>query len=346
MASLTRLAFGSVQMDSSTKQYQSSFIGEGQLTNLPAKASDYLLSQTSEIENRSEAFGRALPGWWSPNAPAEISALLPGSGVPFATSVQAALKHLASVTPNTASPGLYVFAQTDIPSLSIIKLDLSDQEIFRFASQAGTSGVIDYQELQDVLPSKGDLRKAALIPDPDAGADLRILDDQANEGAASYWLNFLGAVAAQPAPKVLKEVVKATVMSLESTISKQTLDAAVGQALKEVGQSTVAVSPQALVERIRDQTDSPMAPSALWEQVQQRSTIPLPPQVVIRPRTVEHVEKVLVFLVAGERITLRGPASALSGRVTWNATATGVDIIIQADGNPEERLETRKGRQA
>jgi hypothetical protein len=341
-AHLTHIALGAVRKNQQN-QYESAFMGVADIAALPQATAAYLNTHIADVSGRTDAVGTALPGWWHPAEPDEIRALRPNGNGDFSTSVSNALTRLAAIKPGTASPGLYVFIRTSSPSVVILKLDLTEQEIYRLAAQAAAEGVIEYQQLHDVLPPEGGLRKAALIPNPDGASDLRIVDDEANQGSATYWLSFLGCRSMPSAPRVLKATVEAVSAVLIPESSRLTVERAIAQTFSESEEAVATLTPQDFLTRVAETAQIAIEPEVLWQRVSEAAGPSLPVQSFMPVHTVERAIRLYEFRVGGQKVTIRGPLAALSGRVEWQPTATGYTITIQADDEPQPKLETRRG---
>lgn len=344
--SLQDLAFGELRKEASGERYGTRLIGVADTDAMPAEARRFLEAHLTDVMERSEEYGQCQPGWWvDQRPPAEIAELLPEGQQDFAIAVTNALDRLRTATPGTASPGLLAFVRfvDEQPFLAILKLDMSDRDLYQFASQAQAEGVIQYQQLLDVLPtSTSGLRKVALIPNPAGGAsDLRVIDNEASEGTATYWLQFLGARVVPPAPKVVKALLAITRTVMSERAGQDEVQRGIARAVEEIG-STEPTTPRRVVEHAAEEAG--VEPDQVWEEVAARAGHLLPEQAVISSRSLERVVTEIQFHAGGQLVTVRGPAEALEGRFGWVPAVTGFQLTIATDDVPQVTTRSKPGR--
>lgn len=344
--SFQSLAFADLRRRGDVNQYQARLIGVANTMAMPSEARTYLADHLGDLLSRSEEYGEAQPGWWvDAKPPPQIADLLPQARPGFNLSIPPALDRLSTSTPGTASPGLIALVQfkDTLPHLAILKLDIDEQDLYRFESGGGAERVISYERLKDVLPKIGELKKAALIPNPvNSQADLRVVDDEASEGTATYWLNFLGARVVPPAPRALRRTIDATTTVLAETHGRQDVHAALGRTLDALAKSKKQTTVRQLVRSVA--TNVGAQPGPVWNAVSARLGERVGADAPISPVTLERVETEITFHAGGQQVKVRGPAEALEGRFEWEPTQGGYLLRIRSDDEPKVRAVLRSGR--
>ena len=344
--SIVSLAFADLRRRGDANQYEARLIGVADTTAMPAEARSYLGDHLADLGSRSEEYGEAQPGWWvDGKPPAQIASLAPPASPAFGSSAPPALDRLSAATPGTASPGLIALVRYKDPTayLAILKLDIDEQDLYRFQSTGKAERVISYERLKDVLPKIGDLKKAALVPNPvNTQADLRVVDDEASGGTATYWLNFLGARVVQPAPGAVKKTSDVTRAVLSETHDHPAVHTALGRALDALAKSKKQTTPRDLVRAVA--TNIGTQPGPVWNAVSSRLGERVGADAPISPVTLERVETEISFHAGGQQVKVKGPAEALEGRFQWEAAQGGYVLRIRSDDEPRVRTILRSGR--
>jgi hypothetical protein len=340
------LGFAELSKDSDENRFKARLIGVANISSMPPEGLVFLRNHIEDAIGSSEEYGQCQAGWWVDGGPpTEISHLLPGSRQRFDDSLANALNRLETATPGTASPGLLAFLRfSDGGSryLGILKLDVSEQELYQFAAAARAEGAIRRQQLRDVLPtSRAGIRKVALVPNPSgAESNLRVVDHEASEGTATYWLQFLGARVIPPAPRVAKVVLQRTREVLAERANDEDVRRGMASAVADLAEHPR--SARFVVRRAAEEAG--VAAEDAWRAVRQRAGAGLPEQVTIAPRALERIVTEIHFRAGGQLVTVRGPAEALEGKYRWEPNAAGYTLTIATDDEPQARVVSKPGR--
>lgn len=343
---LDELALGSLERLSTGPGLTARLIGVANVSAMPEPVRRYLLAQAEDIRDRSDEYGRAQKGWWDGGQPpTELAGLLPSSSVALQAAATSALGRLTRVTPGTAKPGLIAMLRVRDDArafLCVLKLEVDERELYRFTSARTADAAIAYEYFEDVLPAKGSLHKAALIPHPtDTQADARVLDLDYGDDTARYWLDFLGVRVVPPLTRIARTTLEYAQDALESRIGASPAREAVERVLVDIAASLQPTSPRDIVNRAAAR--SGVGPDDLWAEVSNRITGIFPGETAIAVSTLERVLVEITFRVRGQKVTVRGPADALAERYMWRAVAGGYELTITTDDEPQPRRVLKSG---
>lgn len=196
---------------------------------------------------------------------------------------------------------------------------------------------ISHQLLEQVLPSKGALKKAALYPSP-SGGNLRILDKESSGRAAEYWLKIprrdISPLSSAGSPGRFGCVANGNRVNASREAGGMR---AVAEHIASAGRT---VSLGAIVQQAATTTD--LDYSEMMEAVTQASKFDSDADTPISPVAVEKVEQRVEFTIAGMAAYIRGPFEALESAVTWTSTATGYRISVDVDAEPVGKTRIRR----
>lgn len=316
-------------------------IGAAAATDLPARNREIFEAFLENMIQRDEALGKAQSAWWIDKMPDELRALSDCSIADFDARSRDAMARLLTSTPGSAAGGLVVFVrepEDEQNQLLCLKLALSDVSLERFTGALSPASAITVEDIRGVLPKAKDLRKAALLPHPTGGADLKVVDEQVQD-AADYWLRFLGARVGVKDPDVGRLVARTALPVLEEG---GFADGAryLGKELKRVAAASKPEPVRTFVRRLAEAAGA--EPGDVWKKVSDREPKLRDSGVRVSPAAAQRVTTEIV-LAGGIRVT--GSSTALEGlyEIIDNPNADGWILQIFTIEYPEVTHRTKRG---
>jgi len=295
----------------------------------------------SNLAGRNESGGAAQSAWWTHAEPEMLRGLMADPLDDFEARANEGVEGLANVVHPNARSGVIVLARAEdngSPSLAILKLLLSDQQLARFDDEATGDDPIVEALISNVLPKPSEVKKGALLPHPDAAADARVLDEQLHE-AADYWLKWLG-LTARPKEPGLARLAITTVRSVVSQLSSEhQADDAIAEALSAKSAGTAPVSVKDFSAEVAKNAE--VDENDVWQKMTQKEPGLMGPHLEVTPEALSRAE---IIITLDEEVTVRGPARALAGRYRIRA-ATGVDgwvTELDSTRRPEVKQEIKR----
>ncbi len=313
------------------------YIGAASPEKLEPMAAARVQEYVDNLNRRREGQGRSQTAWWIDVCPAHITQLLTCGINDFDTATRSALDGLlAAAKGKQAQSGVILFVRSRVgktASLLCLKMYLESAKLARFQNAVSADRAIHVEDIDNVLPEAGALKKAALIPHPDGDGDLRVVDEQM-EDVADYWLEFLGARSRRKEP----QIAKLTVATAFDVLRQQNVaEPVIGKAIAGSLQATIdggrSETPKKLVERIAKKAGVPA--KTLWEETAKRApTIAEPDSSVGQ----EAAELLKTTITLGPGITVSGLSVALDARYDWHVAPPGQEgwvLQITSDTEPK-----------
>jgi hypothetical protein len=301
-------------------------IGAAVAGDLPTRNREVFEAFLENMVERDEAIGKAQSAWWTKKKPDELDVLIRCPVVEFDARSRDAMSRLRAATPGTASGGLVVFVRVagegDEARLLCLKLALSEVSLERFTGALSPTSAISVENIKGVLPKGKDLKKAALVPHPTGAADLKVVDEQV-EGAADYWLNFLGARVGIKEPEVGR-LVAATALPVLQEDGVADAPKILGAQLKRVAAASKPESIKTFVRHLAEEAKSPVG--NLWKQVVEREPKLGQSGVRVSPAA---AQRVMTEIVLQGGVKVSGLSTALDGRFNVIKNPEGDGWILQ-----------------
>jgi hypothetical protein len=311
------------------------YVGAAPATQLAPDAVNGLSEYVADLDGRDEIVGRATPAWWDSTKPPELDELETCAIGAFDDASRAAMERLRSRTPRTATSGVVLILRGERGGgqrfVAFLKMSPGPVSHTQFNPATPASQAITVANLQNVLPEPGDLRKAALLPNP-TGPPLRVVDLQGRD-PAGYWLRFLGA-ADRPRQKAVAEMLfGAAVGALESEgFERQDARALVATSLERVGVGEKPVAPRAFLDGVAAQADKDTR--RVWEHAVEQQPALKSDHIDVAPVV---VRKLTTEIDTGGGVSVRGPAAQLDRRVAIDQDDEGWFVKVRATREPEPR---------
>lgn len=301
---------------------------------------------TSMVE-RDEGQGRAQAAWWLETRPEHLTRMLTSHVKEFNAATCASLDALVlAAKGKRAQSGVMLFVRSrdgNERSLVCLKMALEDAQLALFEEGAASADrAIHVEDIANKLPEATNLKKGALIPNPWAGADLRVLDEQL-EDPADYWLEWLGARARPKEPDTMKLIVTTTAAVLRDRAVTEPLAA---KALAETLQDTIddgkPITPKQFVRKAAEKAGVPA--DEAWTDASTRRKELAAPEAAAGPDAAA-LQKTIITL--GPGITVSGLSIYLDRRYDWHAAPPGQEgyvLEITSDVEPNVKRTKATGR--
>lgn len=312
-----------------------SHVGAAPVARLRADAVGGLVDYVASLDDRDEIVGKAQAAWWDSAKPSELDELETCAVGAFDEASRAAMDRLRSNTPRSAASGVVLFLRGKRdggkPFLALLKMSPAAVSHKQFHPGSSAPSAITIENLQDVLPEPGDLRKAAVLPNP-SGAPVRVVDLQGPD-PAGYWLRFLG-VAERPRQKaVAGKLTESAVSALESEgVEQQEARVIVATSLAAAAEDRKPVEPRKFLDGVAAKANKD--PQEVWDHAVGKEPELKLSHVDFAPAV---VQKLTAKIDLGNRITLSGPAAQLDRYVTPGQDANGWFVKVRSTHKPETR---------
>jgi hypothetical protein len=304
-------------------------IGSAKPGDLTQRTRERFTDYLDRIELRDEVGGQARAAWWATGKrPAHVAALANCALSDFGKAAETAVRELFKVTPGAASEGLVLFVRAlrngKDSTVACLKLELGALHDVRFKWSTDPKTAIEDLDVEGVLPTRDRVLKGALLPNPSAVGDLRIVDEQLPD-PADHWLTFLDAKT-RPGELAMSKVAAAaltTGVASATTLDRQAASAAVAEELEAVAKDTKPVEVKELAKRLAKRVNA--KPETVLAAAADGNSEIKEPHYEVTP-TAARRQSARYSL--GDGIELKGPAHVLPKRVQFVTDKDG-GILLQ-----------------